>query len=416
MKRKGVPRQDTSVSLFPFLAVLACTMGALIVLLVMVLQQARVQADVISQRRSQERRSADEKESQRLRELREDCQWRREILEKQRAELLQRLASKRLELSHLEEHIRSLETKWKEIGQSVGELERLRGSKNQDLAAARAELDQLQAAVETATRQLNEAKEQAARQPRSYAVVPYQGPNGTRRRPIYVECLADSIVLQPEGVVFQAEDFNGPLGPGNPLDAALRAVREYWTRQGGSDGEPYPLLIIRPGGAIAYGVARAAMTSWDDEFGYELVGDDLQLVYPPKDPALAEILKKAVADARQRQAILAAAMPSRFSERETVGFRAERHGGLTPVGGTADEDDPWTVESGQFGSAKHPAESSAAGGSRQGGNGTAPQSGPNGGPGGPASDPGALVLMASPCGAWRATREETGACRTKPAA
>ncbi len=45
----------------------------------------------------------------------------------------------------------------------------------------------------------------------AYSVVPYLGTNGTRRRPIFIECLADRIVLQPEGIELAAEDFEEPL-------------------------------------------------------------------------------------------------------------------------------------------------------------------------------------------------------------
>ena len=120
--------------------------------------------------------------------------------------------------------------------------------------------------------------------------------------------------LQPEGVVLRPEDFDGPLGPGNPLDAALRTTREYLARMGEIQrhGEPYPLLIVRPDGAVAYSVARLAMKSWDEEFGYELVEQESLLEYPPADPQLRQELERAVRDARQRQAALAAAMPSQF--------------------------------------------------------------------------------------------------------
>ena len=49
MRRPSTRKPATSVSLFPFLAVLVCTMGALIVLLVLVVQLARVQADTITE-------------------------------------------------------------------------------------------------------------------------------------------------------------------------------------------------------------------------------------------------------------------------------------------------------------------------------------------------------------------------------
>ena len=110
----------------------------------------------------------------------------------------------------------------------------------------------MQAAI-SQTRQQLAAKAKDA--PRSYAVVPYHGPNETHRRPIYIECREDSVILQPEGIQFGAGDFEGPRGPGNPLAAAVRAVREAWQRQGvdfARSGEPYPLLLVRPQGIKAY--------------------------------------------------------------------------------------------------------------------------------------------------------------------
>ena len=43
------------------------------------------------------------------------------------------------------------------------------------------------------------AKSKLAKRPTSYAIVPYDGPNGTHRRPIYIECTAQGVILQPEG-------------------------------------------------------------------------------------------------------------------------------------------------------------------------------------------------------------------------
>ena len=57
--------------------------------------------------------------------------------------------------------------------------------------------------------------------PKSYAIVPYQGRQGTSRRPIYIECRANDVILQPEGVKLTIDDFRPPIGPGNPLVAAL---------------------------------------------------------------------------------------------------------------------------------------------------------------------------------------------------
>ena len=111
-----------------------------------------------------------------------------------------------------------------------------------------------------------------AEKPRSFAIVPFQGKHGTRRRPIFFECDGESVVLQPEGVRFEAEDFQ-ILGPGNPLSSAMRATRQYVvTQQGTADDpsyDPYPLLLVRPSGIPAYYVARASLESYGGDFGYD---------------------------------------------------------------------------------------------------------------------------------------------------
>jgi hypothetical protein len=307
MMRRTYRKPQVTVSLFPFLAVLICMMGALIVLLVLVVQQARVSAAVITD----DPPTAEElAEAIELDNIRQDYEWRRDILEQQRLEMTKKQADHRLALSHLEDHIRRLEGKWKLLQAEAGNLKASAVSSED----ATAELAQLRQAIELAEQQMDEARLAAKQRPRSYAIIPYRGPYGTLRRPVFIECTARGIVLQPEGLVITGSDLNGPMGPGNPLDAALRATREYLLASGvvGEKGEPYPLLIVRPDGTEAYGAARSAMKNWDDEFGYELIEAGVQLEYPAADPVLRDLLIKTITDARQRQEILAAAMPSRF--------------------------------------------------------------------------------------------------------
>ena len=194
-------------------------------------------------------------------------------------------------------------------------------------------------AVSSYTRRLAEARQVAAQRRGSYAVVPYRGPHETQRRPIYVECRGDTIVLQPEGIVLTESDFSGPLGPGNPLAAALRAAREHLLVEGGFDpnesGEPYPLLLVRPDGIAAYYAARSAMKSWASEFGYELVGEDWKLDFQPPDSQLARVIRSAVDTARVRQRRLAAAAPSHYGHLGAVRYRASpTRGGAVPENGS----------------------------------------------------------------------------------
>ena len=327
MRRKRYRKQAISVSLFPFLAVLVCTMGSLIVLLVLVVQQARVNATEQSITDSQPKPSPEELEE--LQIAREDIDWRREILEEQRAKLTARLANRRMQLGHLEEHIRQLKRTWEQLQQQHAQLQQLGAASRHDSAESDTKLQELQRAIQAAENELARLQQQASETSRSFAIIPYDGPHGTRRRPIYVECTETGIVLQPEGIRLTSGDFEGPTGPGNPLDAALRTVREHLARTGRiqQEGEPYPLLIVRPRGTLAYLVARDAMKSWDDEFGYELVDAEMKLKYPKPDPVLKEQLARAVADARQRQTILAQAMPSRFKGRSSGKLSAPRRNG-----------------------------------------------------------------------------------------
>jgi hypothetical protein len=154
-------------------------------------------------------------------------------------------------------------------------------------------------------------------------VVPYRGQNATTRRPIYIECLRDSVVIQPEGIVLHERDFIAPLGPGNPLAAALRAASEYWAQQAtaadGESPEPYPLILVRPEGIGAYYRVRDAVESWADNFGYELIEQDWELSFPPADPQLAHLQERAIREARLRRVELARAAPSRYGSYSSAG-------------------------------------------------------------------------------------------------
>src|SRR5947207_1126186 len=271
MSRKSA-RQQVGVALFPFLAVLICTMGALIVLLVLLVQQARVDATIAA---TQIGAGGDEKE---LRERLEDAQWKRELLEKSRAEKSEELTQARARVAHLEEHTQRLEAQAKELLERARSIDDGKKLRAEDLAAARAEAFRLKAEIERKKKELEEAKKKAGDGQEWYALIPYDGRSGTRRRPIYVECTELGVIIQPEGMLLKAEDFNGPLAPGNPLDSALRAIRDHWERTAGNKaGQPYPLLVVRPSGVIAFGAAKAAIRAWDDEWGYELISDEKQL-------------------------------------------------------------------------------------------------------------------------------------------
>lgn len=316
------PVDGPTISLFPFLAVLLCTMGALLVLLVLFSRSAthgkhaEAEADVAE-----------------LELAKENLAWRLEQLRGVRDRTAEDLAKARLQLAGTEEHARELSDELAKLERMHAELAGGAGSGK----TADAELAALEAKLKSARESLDKSRAELATKPPAYAVVPYVGVNGTHRRPLYIECSLDGVFLQPEGIRLNPSDFEGPPGPGNPLASALRAAREHIAKSSTAAGDPaaqpYPLLLVRPSGVMAYYAAREAIQSWGSEFGYQLVDEEWTLQFPPRDPTLAEVEKRAIEESRQRLEWLAQVRPARPA-RPVQQFRAATtRGGVVAEGG-----------------------------------------------------------------------------------
>ncbi|QDU95464.1 hypothetical protein [Lignipirellula cremea] len=338
MRRSRKIRPTTTVSLFPFLAVLICTMGALIVLLVIMVNRGRVQAADIAQNRQVEaERLQAEQVARRAEEgiQIEDEQWRSQVLASQREQTEAALDRSRAELAYLDDSVRDLHHRLDTLVEQAGYFQSTAEERDKQAAAAAAELARVQQAIELTKKEFESKKLQAAAEPTSYAIVMHDTQRGTHRRPIFVECTDRGVILQPEGIVLGPDDFASPLPALNPLDAALLAVQSYLTRyQPNAKEEPYPLLLVRPDGAVAYAAARSAMQSWGDRFGYELIEADLKIAYPEPDPALKAVLEETIENARLRMDRIAAARPSLYvgSVRKR-GLRVSNQGGFVEVDG-----------------------------------------------------------------------------------
>jgi hypothetical protein len=325
-RRGGKP---AGIQMFPFLAVLICTMGALVVLLHAFARHGQEQA--IKTARSKADANSDQQKMDA-----EDVAWRIGHLREARAKTEAQLADERLKLSHVEDHQRRLREKLAQLEIAAGELEGAAEEKSDKQDRGAAELAGVKARLDEAKKARDAALGDGRNKSVSYSVVPYEGRNATRRRPIYIECRESLIVLQPEGIELSPRDFVGFFGPGNPLAAAVRAKREYLagqSPQGAPAEEPYPLLLVRPEGVAAYYAARAALDSWGSEFGYELVGSDWTLKFPPPDPQLVALTRKVVAEARLRHREYTLTSPQVAKSRSRPVYRARAHGGFAPVAG-----------------------------------------------------------------------------------
>ncbi len=361
-------RDDVGMNLFPFMAVLICTMGSLIMLLVVMVQQARVRAketasvDVteVESARMAAQRAVENVEARRQiieeaiakqAEKRAEHEAQKQLAEKTQQEIeqlrwqadtlrpsyegtIEDLQNQRLALSHLEQHTRELS---EQASRMQAEADLIAQSANQGVSnadQAEAELKLLTSQLDSAKRSLEREREKLAQQKTKYALVPYDGPSGTERPPIYIECLPDRVVMQPENVTLISEDFRAPLGQQNPMAMALRAKREFLFSNGllPEGMEPYPLIVVRPGSASTYAAARSAMTAWESEFGYELVEADIELDYQPPDPKLATLLSDVVIEARGRRKMMFALMNRERSVQREV-LRPSRTGGFETVSG-----------------------------------------------------------------------------------
>ncbi len=315
MSRRSGGHNPGGVGLFPFLAVLLCTMGGLLVLLVVMAEQARKSA-LAEQAAAADLPTDHELVESLLRQL-EAAQSMLAQAESLLAEAEERLEHEQARLTHSEEHQRRLEKELAELSLAARQLEQTEDEASVDQQQAEAERDRLRDILAETEAQLEELREQGVGE-KAFAIVPYTGPNGTRRQPIYVECLERELVIHPEGVRVTAMDLVDPQWPGNPLAAALRASRELLNRRAREAGlpeppDPYPLLIVRPQGNRMYHQARIAIQSWDSDYGYEFVEQDRKLVYPIEpDVGLAQAQQHAVINARERLESRINAAPSRY--------------------------------------------------------------------------------------------------------
>jgi hypothetical protein len=340
-------------SLFPFLAVLICTMGTLVFLLVVVSQYAKTDAaqDFVGDAEEvafetlstsaetlesevaspdpiatyEPESAASEMEGAEAEPVESDAwdqetferaetvlQWKIESLEVTRSSVETMLTDTRVRLGEVESQVALMQEEATHLQGVLAEMDRradAEGEGAEDFDSRQAELERLLAEIKLKEDELERLRADDGQRPPVYAIVPFMGRNGTKRRPIYLECRQDGVFYQPGDIELLAPgEFQIADLPSNTIDRVLRSVRDHWNVQSGGEldqGEPYPLLVIRPGGVEAYHVALESMVSWNGEYGYEPVADGFELQFPVQDVELGQRIKSVVDDSRakHRQAL-----------------------------------------------------------------------------------------------------------------
>ncbi|KAA1260606.1 hypothetical protein LF1_31460 [Rubripirellula obstinata] len=302
----GGRRSKLSPSLFPFLAVLICTLGTLILLLALVAEKATDAAAVASASEA-EIETADAASlgparpglaATAVSSMIEEEEFLVAQLVSVRQAQTDDIEQRRDKLAHVEEHTRRLTDELKRLSD---EVDRATQQQSADSEITDEQLAILKQEIEIEEREIEEKlAESGTRKPR-VIIVPHKGPNGTDRRPVYLECTEDALVIWPEEVRISIDQLQQSDAGANPVESALRVIRNHAMTQYGDSVPPYPLLIVRPDGILTYASARGAMKDYDDQFGYELVPTDIELATSKPDTNLKRKIDRAITEAIANQ-------------------------------------------------------------------------------------------------------------------
>jgi|GEM_PF-1894464 len=294
-------RNSLQVSTFPFLAVLLCTMGSLILLLLIIDRRARVVA-AVKARQALEQISRADAQAEEAR--RAEWERRRRLLHEELANqdqaIMTQISSAQSEEVRLTEALQKESLGTQALGQQLraqqeqiahweeslsarrGELEGLaKGS-----AASQTELARLTVELRRMEQTLADLKALRERQQQTYSLIPYRGKRGDNRKPIYVECTSTSLIFHPDRQTVALGPLFAPLSLKEEIERRLSA------RQGSvaavddkAARQEYILFLIRPSGITTYYKATALLQKLSVDFGYEFIDADWVLNFPDDDSA-----------------------------------------------------------------------------------------------------------------------------------
>ena len=327
-----------SIQLFPFLAVLVCAMGALILLLLVTTRKLRQVAvaraaaeaaeaeeaarpvirpapktlpaptgptpDELAAREAERATRREAIAAAKKRQSAREAEWQRGVAEAEIAldQRRQRVADTQRELTELREKLQATETNLQQLIDRKSQLKSELDKDSKLRSKVEQEHAELSDAIAAAQKKLAELRRAHADAASKFAFIPYDGASGTTRRPVYIECTSTGIRFQPENQLLDENDLKGFTETFNPLLVASQRLMQYWREQSATTDDPrrpsrpYVLLLVRPKGTISYYVARKMLSQLGDDFGYELIEDDFELQLPPADPLAKAVIQSAVAD------------------------------------------------------------------------------------------------------------------------
>jgi hypothetical protein len=348
-------QHHNSISLFPFLAVLVCAMGALILLLLVMTRKIRHDQQLLAATVDAEIVAASVDRSDDIRALQIQVDTAEQNVDHLKAELARQqqavtdqrsqLVAAQKELTQLQAHvssphedssnvaellrdIRSLKSEEAALLEKLTEAEKRLFDKQQllaraedDAANARLKLRQQHSALVSLRAQVQQATEKAAATDGTSTLLEFSNSTGTTRTPIVIDVTSKGFELLPEEVLIGPEDMEGFPVRDNPLLSVILTAHRHRSR-GSVTSEPYVLLVVRPDGALPFYHAQRILIDAKVHYGFELVEQDEELKTGDRDPAALPLIQSALTEAFQRREKLYAKLMAIMEQ-----HRSEQSGG-----------------------------------------------------------------------------------------
>ena len=326
---------NNSISLFPFLAVLVCAMGSLILLLLVMTRKMRqdqyVEQTAVVESAASEvdaelaaRIAALEKQissaERNLNSLQANAQAHRSSVDESQV----RITDLEAELAQLQEKLKGTDADAVPVAESMAESRKLKAeevallrqlnetekrllSKQQQLANAQDASNEASLALQEKHSdllklrdQVDEARSSLAKVSGTSTLLEFSNPTGTERTPIVVDVSGKGFEIYPNGIQITQADMEGFPVRDNPFLAAILTIHQHRSK-GSVTGAPYVLLLVRPDGALPfYGAQRILMES-NIHYGYELLDAEDSVVSGAPDKIEVPLVKKSIDEALRRR-------------------------------------------------------------------------------------------------------------------
>jgi hypothetical protein len=286
MKRR---RQVLQVSTFPFLAVLLCAMGSLILLLLVMDKRAKAVA-----RMKALQAAVQEDESEARAAAARKAEWERRrrtlyaLLEQEDQQIVSQTNAARTRARSTEAETQAREAEHRALEKALEEARARLKQGELELASRRAGLDKQGLKKDASSKELvrltqelnlleqtvQDLKLLHKRDQRTYSLIPYRGKRGDTRKPIYIECAAGRVVFHPDAVVLEGPRVRGADVLAEVQRQIKRQLQAAVAVSAKNADRPYLLMLVRPNGITTYFKVLSLLQGMQFDYGYEFVDQD----------------------------------------------------------------------------------------------------------------------------------------------